>query len=221
MILYYETGNPFHSRLSHFHVRHAAVADVMQLFLGCSLFVVLRRMAAGLRRFRVDVVGQGRILAASCRRVPVSVHGPALDSYKQCFCHAGYADPGLFLFLSRRGMPGLRQFTAPSGRSVFPAAALLESFQFETLCLFIHTACRFAEKALFFSQLVAVRRCAASSCVAFFQGQHALALLCPAFSGYAVLSFFLLAALLMPRAVCPAPVRPDCGLPHPVCRRPR
>ncbi|WP_300806622.1 hypothetical protein [uncultured Desulfovibrio sp.] len=46
---------------------------------------------------------------------------------------------------------------------------LLERFQFETLCVSNHTACRFAEKARFFRSLRAGRRCAAASRFYLFQ----------------------------------------------------
>ncbi|MCI7569710.1 MAG: hypothetical protein MSH25_10195 [Desulfovibrio sp.] len=45
----------------------------------------------------------------------------------------------------------------------------LEQFQFETLGVSNHTACRFAEKALFFRSLWAGRRCAAASRFIFFK----------------------------------------------------
>ncbi|MDM8216229.1 hypothetical protein QUW15_08740 [Desulfovibrio piger] len=45
----------------------------------------------------------------------------------------------------------------------------LEHFQFETLCVSNHTACRFAEKAQFFRSLWAGRRCAAASRFTFFK----------------------------------------------------
>ncbi len=48
-------------------------------------------------------------------------------------------------------------------------AAYLEPFQFETLCVSNHTACRSAEKALFFRSLMSWRRCAAASRFTFFQ----------------------------------------------------
>ena len=46
---------------------------------------------------------------------------------------------------------------------------LLEHFQFETLCVSNHTACRFAEKTQFFRSLLAERRCAAASRFTFFK----------------------------------------------------
>ena len=45
------------------------------------------------------------------------------------------------------------------------------AFQFETLCVSNHTACRFAEKTRFFRSLWAGRRCAAASHFAFFKGK--------------------------------------------------
>ncbi|WP_300801123.1 hypothetical protein, partial [uncultured Desulfovibrio sp.] len=47
----------------------------------------------------------------------------------------------------------------------------LVHFQFETLCVSNHTACRFAEKTRFFRSLLAGRRCAAASHFAFFKGK--------------------------------------------------
>ena len=49
-------------------------------------------------------------------------------------------------------------------------AAYLEPFQFETLCVSNHTACRFAEKTRFFRSLWAGRRNTAASHLAFFKG---------------------------------------------------
>ena len=46
-----------------------------------------------------------------------------------------------------------------------------EHFQFETLRVPNHTACRFAEKTRFFRSLLAGRRCAAASHFAFFKGK--------------------------------------------------
>ena len=48
-------------------------------------------------------------------------------------------------------------------------AELHEYFQFETLCVSNHTACRFAEKTPFFRSLLAGRRCAAALQLAFFK----------------------------------------------------
>ena len=47
----------------------------------------------------------------------------------------------------------------------------IEQFQFETLCVSNHTACRFAEKTRFFRSLWAGRRCAAASRFTFFKGE--------------------------------------------------
>ena len=52
-----------------------------------------------------------------------------------------------------------------------PLARQLEQFQFETLRISNHTACRFAEKARFFRSLWAGRRCAAASRFTFFKGE--------------------------------------------------
>ena len=52
----------------------------------------------------------------------------------------------------------------------------LEQFQFETLRVSNHTACRFAEKARFFRSLWAGRRCAAASRFTFFKGETLYAL---------------------------------------------
>ncbi|WP_300806910.1 hypothetical protein, partial [uncultured Desulfovibrio sp.] len=49
------------------------------------------------------------------------------------------------------------------------ASGILEQFQFETLRVSNHTACRFAEKVRFFRSLRAGRRCAAASRFTFFQ----------------------------------------------------
>ncbi|MDM8215729.1 hypothetical protein QUW15_06130 [Desulfovibrio piger] len=49
------------------------------------------------------------------------------------------------------------------------AVVVLEHFQFETLCVSNHTACRFAEKTRFFRSLLAGRRCAAASRFTFFK----------------------------------------------------
>ena len=49
------------------------------------------------------------------------------------------------------------------------SVSLPEHFQFETLCVSNHTACRFAEKARFFRSLWAGRRCAAASHFTFFK----------------------------------------------------
>ena len=92
---------------------------------------------------------------------------------------------GAFLRLSDllRRMPGLSfphhvqlagenrisAVDAPSfGATVWPLSAL-EHFQFETLRVSNHTACRFAEKVRFFRSLRAGRRCAAASRFTFFQ----------------------------------------------------
>ena len=48
---------------------------------------------------------------------------------------------------------------------------ILEHFQFETLRVSNHTACRFAEKARFFRSLLAGQRCAAASHFTFFKGE--------------------------------------------------
>ena len=48
----------------------------------------------------------------------------------------------------------------------------LEHFQFETLCVSNHTACRFAEKTQFFRSLLAGRRGAVASPFAFFKGRR-------------------------------------------------
>ncbi|HJA76631.1 MAG TPA: hypothetical protein H9774_07170 [Candidatus Desulfovibrio gallistercoris] len=50
-------------------------------------------------------------------------------------------------------------------------SSMLEHFQFETLCVSNHTACRFAEKARFFRSLSAGRRGAAASRFPFFKGK--------------------------------------------------
>ena len=61
------------------------------------------------------------------------------------------------------------QFTFEKGKLLWkyvttpPLASNLEHFQFETLCVSNHTACRFAEKTQFFRLLLARRRCAAAS----------------------------------------------------------
>ena len=47
----------------------------------------------------------------------------------------------------------------------------LEQFQFETLRVSNHTACRFAEKTRFFRSLWAGRRCAAASRFTYFKGE--------------------------------------------------
>ena len=52
---------------------------------------------------------------------------------------------------------------------LFPPAAFLEQFQFETLCVLNHTACRFAGKTRFSRSLLAGRRCAAASRFTFFK----------------------------------------------------
>ena len=49
------------------------------------------------------------------------------------------------------------------------ALSLPGLFQFETLCVSNHTACRFAEKTRFFRSLWAGRRCAAASRFTFFK----------------------------------------------------
>ena len=46
---------------------------------------------------------------------------------------------------------------------------IIEHFQFETLHVSNHTACRFAEKTRFFRSLWAGRRCAAASRFTFFK----------------------------------------------------
>ena len=77
----------------------------------------------------------------------------------------------------------LRAFTGgcriSGAAAAFPAASvpgntgrdILEQFQFETLRVSNHTACRFAEKARFFRSLWAGRRCAAASRFTFFKGE--------------------------------------------------
>ena len=65
-------------------------------------------------------------------------------------------------------------FPPASGRAALVAAPrfiFLEQFQFETLRVSNHTACRFAEKARFFRSLWAGRRCAAASRFTFFKGE--------------------------------------------------
>ncbi|MDM8216598.1 hypothetical protein QUW15_10645 [Desulfovibrio piger] len=59
---------------------------------------------------------------------------------------------------------GLRRHTIPKNREF-----ILEHFQFETLRVSNHTACRFAEKTRFFRSLLAGRRCAAASRFTFFK----------------------------------------------------
>ena len=52
----------------------------------------------------------------------------------------------------------------PRKRALFVSQSQdLEHFQFETLRISNHTACRFAEKTRFFRSLLAGRRCAAAS----------------------------------------------------------
>ena len=69
----------------------------------------------------------------------------------------------------RRGgvMPG--DGCCKESDSVSVARYLLEHFQFETLRVSNHTACRFAEKTRFFRSLWAGRRCAAASRFTFFK----------------------------------------------------
>ena len=64
----------------------------------------------------------------------------------------------------------------PSRLAFFKAKTLqglltLEQFQFETLRVSNHTACRFAEKTRFFRSLWAGRRCPAASRFNFFKGE--------------------------------------------------
>ena len=54
---------------------------------------------------------------------------------------------------------------------LFQRRNALEQFQFETLRVSNHTACRFAEKTRFFRSLWAGRRCAAASRFTFFKGE--------------------------------------------------
>ena len=58
----------------------------------------------------------------------------------------------------------------PRKRALFVSQSQdLEHFQFETLRISNHTACRFAEKMRFFRSLLAGRRCAAASRFTFFK----------------------------------------------------
>ena len=74
---------------------------------------------------------------------------------------------------SRRGhrpghRPGKVRADAPATRGG-RGTVQLEQFQFETLRVSNHTACRFAEKVQFFHSLRAVRRCAAAFAFHLFQ----------------------------------------------------
>ena len=56
-----------------------------------------------------------------------------------------------------------------------------EQFQFETLSVSNHTACRFAEKTRFFRSLRAGRRCAAASRFTFFKDETLYGAVCKTF----------------------------------------
>ena len=102
-----------------------------------------------------------------------------------------------------RGKAGFRDrpgSSPPPGNTLH--RQLLEHFQFETLCVSNHTACRFAEKACFFHSLRAGRRCAAASRFTFFKSEmlyplHTLQGRYPALTASCCVAKVLLAPLLL------------------------
>ncbi|MCI7568092.1 MAG: hypothetical protein MSH25_01780 [Desulfovibrio sp.] len=68
--------------------------------------------------------------------------------------------------MAASSMAGIHAISEPG-----TAPNRLEQFQFETLRVSNHTACRFAKKARFFRSLWAGRRCAAASRFTFEKGE--------------------------------------------------
>ena len=72
----------------------------------------------------------------------------------------------------RRTGQGQQDFFSLARFQCRRALSLIEHFQFETLCVSNHTACRFAEKARFFRSVQNGRRCAAARLLPAAKAKH-------------------------------------------------